>query len=103
MAYYVKSEGYDFGFCTNAILEHEMSRARLRDDQLNRIWFEIGRDVAVAAKRENATTIQLIVYCILLFVRLLSYAIKDKYNAKYNAKYYKAYIEGYLKEISQGE
>lgn len=32
MAYYVKSEGYDFGFCTNAILEHEMSRARLRDD-----------------------------------------------------------------------
>ena len=96
MAFYVKEQGYDFGFCSKAILYHEISRVRLQDDYLKKIWFEIGRGVALVIKKQRMHTIKSIGYNIILEIRRRRF-IRDKENM-YKERYYSEYIRGYKYE-----
>ena len=96
MAFYVKDQGYDFGFCSKAILYHEISRVRLQDDYLKKIWFEIGRGVALVIKKQRMHTIKSIGYNIILEIRRRRF-IRDKENM-YKERYYSEYIRGYKYE-----
>lgn len=92
MAFWVKDYGYGFGFCPEAILYHGIPQARLKDEYLNRIWYEIGRGVAVVAKQQRYPKVKNILYRIVLVLR----QIKNKNSINpYIVKYYKKYIEGY--------
>lgn len=95
MAFYVKSKGFDFGFCPDAILYHEINEGRLQDEYLEKMWFEIGRGVAVVAKKQKTKTLKFIMYQVLLRLRWISYVVKNPYKGKY----YKKYIEGFNHEF----
>lgn len=95
MAFFVKSKGYDFGFCPNAILYHEMSRRRLEYDYLDRMWYEIGRGVAIVAKRQNSNQLTLSAYKLLLRIRFVTYFVTNPVKGKF----YLRYIEGFSHEL----
>lgn len=95
MAYWVKNCGYQFGFCPQAVLYHEMTKKRIEDAYLKSMWYEIGRGVSVVIKKQRFSKIKNIGYQILLKIRMRNYK-KDK--NKYKAIYYLAYIEGYKYE-----
>lgn len=95
MAFFVKSKGFDFGFCPDAILYHEMNKGRLQDGYLEKMWYEIGRGVAVVAKEQKTKTLKLIAYQALLRFRWIGYAVENPYKGKY----YKKYIEGFSHEF----
>lgn len=95
MAFFVKSKGFDFGFCPDAILYHEMNKGRLQDEYLEKMWYEIGRGVAVVAKEQKTKTLKLIAYQALLRFRWIGYAVENPYKGKY----YKKYIEGFSHEF----
>lgn len=95
MAFFVKSKGFDFGFCPDAILYHEMNKGRLQDEYLEKMWYEIGRGVAIVAKGQKIETLKLKAYQVLLHLRWISYAFKNSYKGKY----YKKYIEGFNHEL----
>ena len=95
MAYWVKNQGYEFGFCHYALIRHRMTRERLSDEYLNRMWYEIGKGVAIVAREQKKNVWELIVYRILLEIRKIVYGIKDPYLGKY----YKRYVEGYVNEF----
>lgn len=95
MAFYVKSMGYDFGFCPDAVLYHEMNRGRIQDDYLNKMWYEIGKGVAIVAKEQEIGRLKLLAYKVLLYYRLVGYYLKNKYKGKY----YRQYIEGFNDEM----
>lgn len=95
MAFYVKNKGYDFGFCSDAVLLHQMTENRIQDEYLNRMWFEIGRGVAIVALNQNAPGWKLLAYRILLFTRMILYYMQNVYKGRYYARY----ISGYKQEM----
>lgn len=95
MAFFVKSKGYNFGFCPSAILYHEMNRGRLQKEYLDKMWYEIGRGVAIVAKEQKAKPQKLLAYQVLLHLRWISYAVKNPYKGKF----YRKYIEGFNNEL----
>ena len=95
MAFFVKSQGFDFGFCPDAILYHEMNKGRLQDEYLEKMWYEIGRGVAIVAKEQKTKRLKLIAYQVLLFFRWIGYVVENPYKGKY----YKKYIEGFNYEF----
>lgn len=95
MAFFVKSKGFDFGFCSEAILYHAMNKSRLQEEYLEKMWYEIGRGVAIVAKEQRTKTLKLIAYQVLLLFRWISYAVENPYKGKY----YKKYIEGFNHEF----
>jgi glycosyltransferase involved in cell wall biosynthesis len=95
MAFFVKNKGFDFGFCPDAILYHEMNKGRLQDEYLEKMWYEIGRGVAVVAKEQKTKKLKLIAYQALLRFRWIGYAVENPYKGKY----YKKYIEGFSHEF----
>lgn len=96
MAFWVKNQGFDFGFCSKAVLYHEMTSQRLQDEYLQKMWYEIGRGVAVVARNQNNRKLKKFLYQGLLFARLISYYFCNSRKAKY----YRIYIKGYKNEIS---
>jgi glycosyltransferase involved in cell wall biosynthesis len=97
MAFFVKNTGYDFGFCSDAVLYHEMSRERLDDAYLNKMWYEIGRGVAVVANSQKIKKMKLFCYYLLLVVRLLIYFCENTYKGHYYIKY----IDGFKTEMQK--
>lgn len=95
MAFYIKDKGYEFGFCPDAVLYHEINRERIQDDYLNKMWYEIGRGVAIVAKKQKIKKLNLLAYTFLLYIRLVLYSFENKYKGNY----YKKYIEGFNYEI----
>lgn len=98
MAHYVKKMGYDFGFCSNMILKHEIPKFRLQDDYLNTMWYEIGVGVAIIIKNSKFSKLKDICYRALLYFRLFIKKFnKNRYNYKYYVKYIQGYKIGYVK------
>lgn len=97
MAFYVKRQGYDFGFSSQAILYHEISRNRLEDQYLKRIWYEMGKGVALMAKKQNTGILKDLCYRILLVGRLVVYRIENRYKGTY----YLDYIQAYCHEMKK--
>lgn len=95
MAFFIKNNGYEFGFCSKMILYHEIDKRRINDEYLMRMWNEIGKGVAIVIKKNDFFKIKRIIYEILIHTRLLKYKLTS--NFKY--KYYKNYIYGYHYEI----
>lgn len=95
MAFWVKEKGYDFGFCPQAVLYHGIPQTRLRDEYLNRMWYEIGRGVAIVAKQQSYSKVKNLLYRVVLMLR----QAKNNCNSNlYIGKYYRRYIEGYKNE-----
>ncbi|MGN0384904.1 MAG: glycosyltransferase [Lachnospiraceae bacterium] len=95
MAFYIKNQGYSFGFCPEAVLEHHMSRVRLSEEYLLKMWYEIGRGVAVVAKKQHTSNIILILYRVFIEIRKLVYYMQNKIKGHF----YSEYIRGYSHEI----
>lgn len=95
MAYYVKECGYSFGFCSEAVLYHDIPRSRIDQNYLMRLWHECGRGVAAVMKKQGKLLLKRPVYECLLLGRLILYSIQDGYKAKY----YREYIRGYHGDI----
>ena len=95
MAFYVKKQGYDFGFCPHAVLYHEISKKRLEDQYLKKIWHEMGKGVAIVAKKRDTGMIKDICYRTILIGRVIVYTIENKYKGKY----YLNFIRGYFQEM----
>lgn len=94
MAYWVKNQGYQFGFCKDAVLYHGIPQARLEDNYLTRMWYEIGKGVAIVIKKQDRLHV----------VRFLYYLMKRMKasllpNNGYKKKYYLEYLNGYKNEL----
>ena len=72
-----------------------MNKSRLQEEYLEKMWYEIGRGVAIVAKEQRTKTLKLIAYQVLLLFRWISYAVENPYKGKY----YKKYIEGFNHEF----
>lgn len=95
MAFYVKNKGFDFGFCPDAILFHDIPQNRLNEVYLEKIWFEIGKGVAIVAKRQKRNLFFLWGYRLILQLRLFAFLL----SFPLKGKYYRKYIEGYDYEM----
>lgn len=91
MAFYVKNQGYEFGFCPKAILYHAINRNRLKDTYLKKIWFEAGYGVAGVIKNKDIGKIKSLGYEMLIQCRRVLYSLQNGYKGKY----YRHYISGY--------
>lgn len=91
MAFWVKSQGYNFGFCPDAILFHEIPKSRLQNDYLSKMWYEIGKGVAIVARRQGINAIKRGLYEVLLISRWCFY----HFDSECKVRYYEKYIEGF--------
>lgn len=92
MAFWVKNQGYDFGFCKDAILYHGIPKSRLEDDYLRRMWYEIGKGVAVVVKKHDKTHTKRYIYYVLKCLQNL--LIIDSFKKTYLNIYLKGYKDG---------
>lgn len=94
MAYCVKNHGYEFGFCKDAILYHGIPKSRLEDDYLKRIWYEIGKGVAIVLKKQDKSgVVRYFYYIYKLICNILCI------NNYYRKKYIREYLKGYKDEL----
>ena len=94
MAYWVKKQGYQFGFCKDAILYHGIPQARLEDEYLTRMWYEIGKGVVIVLKKQDK-------FCVIRYLYLLMKRIQSSLLSKnsYKKKYLEIYLKGYKDEL----
>lgn len=94
MAYWVKDQGYQFGFCKDAVLYHSIPKARLEDNYLTKMWYEIGKGVAIVIKKQDRTHV--VRFCYYLMKRIQAALLP---NTGYKKKYIIEYLNGYKDEL----
>ena len=94
MAFWVKNQGYEFGFCKDAILYHEIPQSRLEDDYLKKMWYEIGKGVSIVIKKQDK--IGLIRYLYYIYKYIQYFFVR---GGGYKKSYLYNFLNGYKNGI----
>lgn len=93
MAFWIKNQGYEFGFCKDAILYHEIPQFRLEDEYLKKMWYEIGKGVAIVIKNQDRIGLIRYLYYIYKYTQYF-FAKGDSYKKSNLYNYLNGYKNG---------